>query len=190
MQERAIQATADALIVVDVQRAFVEGAEAVPDHAGLLQAVGFMLERARAAGRPVVFLQNDGLPGAVDEPFTAGWELYFAPGPGEHVVRKLHDDGFDGTHLEDLLKSLGAESLAFCGMLSEMCLAATARAAMKRDYVVILPHDAHATYDVPPGPGGSPAVPARMAARAAEWSLGDEVVILPSARDLQFGRPA
>ena len=180
--------TAEMLVVIDVQSAFVSGAEAVPDHLRLQAAVALLLKQARLAGVPVIFIQNDGMPGAVDEPHTPGWGLHFAPLPGEHVVRKTGDDGFDGTGLNQLLAASGVSAIAICGMLSEMCLAATVRTAMAIGYRVILPHDGHATYDVPPGPGGSPGVPAHMAARAAEWSLGDEVTIAASASDVSFAR--
>lgn len=59
---------------------------------------------------------------------------------------------------------------------------------MALGYGVILPHDGHATYDVPSGPGGSEGVPAHLAARAAEWSLGDEVTLVASAGDVKFAR--
>ena len=180
--------TAAALVVVDVQNAFVSGVEAVPGHARLLAAVATLLKNARASGVPVIFIQNDGPVGAVDEPGTSGWQLHFSPLPGEHVVRKQVDDGFDGTDLNDLLVAAGVETVVICGMLSEMCLAATARTAMAIGYGVILPHDGHATYDVSPGPGGSEGVPAHLAARAAEWSLGDEVTIVASAGDVKFAR--
>jgi hypothetical protein len=39
--------------------------------------------------------------------------------------------------------------------------------------------------DVPAGPG-SESVPAAMAARAAEWSLGDEIRICASAHEVRF----
>lgn len=176
---------ADALLVVDVQNAFMEGPDAVPGHARLLSMVEVLLDRARSAWAPVIFLQNDGPAGALDEPFHAGWKLYFPPQSGEVVIRKARDDGFDGTDLDTILTALGVHDLAICGMLSEMCVAATARAALQRGYGVLLPHDAHATYDVPAGPG-SQSVPAEMAARAAEWSLGDGVKICASASDVHF----
>ena len=179
--------SADALIVVDVQNAFMAGSGALPDHRELREAIRALLERARAAGALIVFLQNDGPPGAVDEPRQPGWELYFTPGEGERIIRKTTDDGFDGTELNELLKASRVGTIAMCGVQSEMCLAATARSATVRGYVVILPHDGHATYHVPPGPGGSEGVPARMAARAAEWSLGDEIRIVPSAHAVSFG---
>ena len=179
---------ADALLVVDVQRAFIAGPHAVPGHVDLQRAVGLLLRQARAAGVPVIFLQNDGPEGALDEPGTDGWRLFFPPEAGEAVVRKLKDDGFDGTDLEGLLRARAIETIAICGMLSEMCLAATARTAMAKGFSVILANDAHATYDVPPGPGRSPMVPARLAARAAEWSLGDEIVLVDAAEEIAFAK--
>jgi nicotinamidase-related amidase len=188
-QSESVEATADALIVVDVQVAFVTGIEAVPQHARLLTAIETLIALARAAQVPVIFLQNDGAPGTADEPHQPGWDLHFPPLAGECVVRKTADDGFDGTSLHDLLAASAVQSVALCGVLSEMCVAATARAALLRGYAVILPHDGHATYDVPPGPGGSAKVPANMAARAAEWSLGDEITITASVTDVRFSRP-
>lgn len=181
---------AQALVVVDVQRAFVSGPEAVPDHARLMRATELMVGNARSAGALVVFLQNDGPEGAPDAPGTEGWALALAVQPGEAVLRKSEDDGFAETDLEARLRNAGAETVAVCGVLSEMCVAATVRAALDHGFRVLLAHDAHATYDVPPGPGGSPGVPARMAARAAEWSLGDEIVILDAADQVAFGRDA
>jgi nicotinamidase-related amidase len=167
---------ADALIVVDMQTAFVAGPDAVPGADRLLERVGELLERARAAGAIVVHLQNDGPPGADDEPETPGWELYLPvkTGAREHVVRKPRDDGFDGTTLGEILVSAGVRSLAICGVMSEMCVAATARTALARGYRVSLPYDAHGTYDVPAVPGVSEEVPGHVVSRVAAWSLGDQ----------------
>lgn len=177
---------ADALLLVDVQCAFMAGADAVPGHLALQACIARLLARARRAGVLVIFLQNDGEPGSPDAPHGEGWQLYFPPVQGEHVVLKAEDDGFLETRLHALLQARDVQCLALCGLLSDMCLAATARSALTRGYDVLLPHDAHGTYDVPPGSGGSPGVPAALAARAAEWSLGDGVSILPSADAVQF----
>ncbi|MFJ5678552.1 isochorismatase family protein [Streptomyces sp. NPDC093097] len=180
-----------ALLLVDLQCAFVTGEDPVPDAARVLDRARDLLTRARAAGALVVHLQNDGEPGTVDEPHTPGWELHLpvAPGPREHVVRKTGDDGFAGTPLDALLTGAGVTELAVCGVLSEMCVAATARAALERDHRVVLPHDAHATYDIPAAPDISDTVPAAMSSRAAEWALGDEVEIVPRAAAVPFTAP-
>lgn len=181
-----------ALILVDIQSAFVAGEAAVPDAARVLDRSRDLLARARAAGALVVHLQNDGEPGAVDAPHTPGWKLHLPvePGPRETVVRKTEDDGFEGTALGELLEAADVEGLAICGVLSEMCVSATARTALARDYRVILPHDAHATYDIPAAPGIGEVVPAAMNSRAAEWALGDEVEIVARAADVTFTAPA
>ncbi|WP_369359335.1 isochorismatase family protein [Streptomyces sp. cg2] len=177
-----------ALLVVDVQSAFVAGEEAVPDAERVLDRARDLLGRARAAGALVVHLQNDGPPGSVDAPHTPGWELHLPVecGPREHVVRKTEDDGFADTRLGALLTGAGATELAVCGVLSEMCVAATARTALALGHRVVLPHDAHATYDIPAAPGISGVVPAAMSSRAAEWALGDEVEIVPHAVAVPF----
>ncbi|KWT57026.1 isochorismatase [Streptomyces albus subsp. albus] len=181
----------EALIVVDVQSAFFEGEEAVPHAAAVQERVEDLLDRARAAGALIVHLQNDGAPGTSDEPGTKGWELHLpvTPGPREVVIRKTEDDGFHETPLGGLLAESGGRSLVVCGVMSEMCVLATARSALEREYRVVLPHDAHGTYDVPPAPGETEGVPAAMASRVAEWALGDEVEIVAYAKDVPFGTP-
>lgn len=178
----------DGLIVVDMQTAFVSGPDAVPGAVQLLDRVRDLLVRAREAGAVVVHLQNDGPPGADDEPGTPGWELYLPveAGPREHVIRKPRDDGFHATPLGEVLISAGVRSLAICGVMSEMCVRATAETALDRGYQVVLPHDAHGTYDVPAVPGVSALVPAHIASRVAAWSLGDQIINTIPASSVTF----
>ncbi|MFG3409237.1 isochorismatase family protein [Streptomyces sp. NPDC048142] len=184
----ALPAPVQALLVIDVQSAFVTGKNAVPDAPRLLDRVTDLVAGAREAGALVVHLQNDGPAGAPDEPHTPGWELHLPvrPCPAESVIRKEEDDGFEDTSLEDELTAAGVRAVAVCGMLSEMCVLATARRALELDFRVVLPHDAHATYDIPAAPGISEPVPAAMASRVAEWALGDAVEIVARAEDVVF----
>lgn len=181
-----------ALIVVDVQAGFVSGTGALPAAGPLLRTVGGLVERARAAGALIVHLQNDGPAGEPDEPHTPGWELALpvAAGPDEVVLRKEADDGFHDTPLGELLDRRGVRAVAIVGLMSEMCVSATARTALELGYAVVLPHDAHASYDIPAAPGISEAVPAPMVARVAEWALGDEVDIVPDSDAVVFTAPA
>lgn len=183
-------AVTHAVVVVDMQRAFVEGPGAIPTIGMVLPAVQQQIRAARAAGALVVFLQNDGGEGEPDEPYTKGWALAFEPLAVDAVVRKRHDNGFVGTDLDALLRNHHVTRLSICGVMSEMCVAATARAAIERGYEVILAHDAHGTYGVPALAVGEPGVPAELAARAAEWSLGDEVLIPLSSESVRFLPPS
>ncbi|GAB3911834.1 hypothetical protein GCM10011575_47930 [Microlunatus endophyticus] len=177
-----------ALLIVDIQTAFVTGDEAAPASEQLLGNLGDLLDRARQAGALVVHLQNDGPPGAVDEPGTPGWELYFqvADSSREVVIRKLKDDGFDGTALDEILRRHGVGRVCVVGVMSEMCVLATARAALERKFGVAMPHDGHATFNIGAAPGATEGVPAAMASRVAEWALGDEVEIIAHTTDVDF----
>jgi nicotinamidase-related amidase len=175
-----------ALIVVDVQRAFVTGDHAVPAAASLLEQVTSLLAKARAAGALIVYLQNDGPAGAVDEAGTPGWQLSLPvhDSADEVVIRKTTDDGFHQSGLGELLAARGVRRVAICGAMSEMCVSATARTALTRGLEVVLPHDAHAhaTYDIPAAPGISAMVPAAVVSRVAEWALGDQVEVVAEPR--------
>ncbi|MFB8024341.1 cysteine hydrolase family protein [Streptomyces sp. NPDC056465] len=181
----------ESLVVVDVQRAFVRGDGALPEAERLVDRTAGLIARARAAGALVVHVQNDGPPGADDEPHTPGWELHHpvGTGPAEAAIRKTHDDAFQETSLESLLSASGARSVVVCGLMSEMCVQATARTAVARGYRVALPHDAHATYDVPAEPGISPVVPAAMVSRVAAWPLSRDADVTVRAADVTFTAP-
>lgn len=166
----------EALVVVDMQRGLLTGPSAVPSATDLIDRIGSLMSRADAAGALVVQLQNDGEPGAVDEPGTPGWELALA---GGEVVRKTGDDGFAGTRLAALLDARGVRRLALCGVLSEMCVSATARSALGHGLHVVLPHDAHGTYDLDD-------IPAAVVSRVAEHALGDEPALVPTAAEVRF----
>ncbi len=187
----AAPAPVQALIVVDMQSAFVDGDGAVPDARRLLDRVGALMARARDSGALVIQLQNDGEPGAPDEPGTPGWRIHLPVDAdrAETVIRKTADDGFEETGLEELLRNAGVTDLAVCGVMSEMCVSATARTALELGFRVVLPHDAHATYDIPAAEGISDVVPAAVVSRVAEWALGDEVEIVARARDVGFTKP-
>jgi len=181
----------EALLVVDVQSAFVSGDAAVPSAATLVEQVRGFVSRARASGALVIHLRNDGAAGAADEPGTPGWELHLPVhvGPDEVVIRKTADDGFSQTHLADLLAAWKVRSLAICGVMSEMCVSATARTALSLNFRVVMAHDAHATYDIPPAPGVSSLIPAATVSRVAEWALGDRIEIIIRADDVRFIAP-
>ena len=183
------QHTAHALVLVDLQNAFIRGEAALPSSDRLIQAAQTQLGAARAMGSLVVHLQNDGQTGDADEPGTAGWDLALNVGPSELVLRKSGDDGFDGTGLDSLLRERSVTAISICGLLSEMCVAATARTAMRLGYRVLLAHDGHATYEVPGYARDESAVPADLAARAAEWSLGDDILIPERSEHIRFVSP-
>lgn len=115
-------------------------------------------------------------------------ELHFpvAESGREVVIRKRKDDGFDCTALEEILRQHEVGRICVVGVMSEMCVLATARGALERGFDVVLPHDGHATFDIGPAPGTTEGVPAAMASRVAEWALGDEVEVIGHTTDVIF----
>ncbi|MFH8624394.1 isochorismatase family protein [Streptomyces vietnamensis] len=181
----------DALIVVDVQSAFVTGDGAVPAAGRLVDRTTDLIARARRGGAFIAHLQNDGPPGAEDEPHTPGWELHHPvePGPAEVVIRKPHDDGFEETALGVVLADAGVRAIAVCGVMSEMCVQATARTALALGYRVVVPHDAHATQDIPAAPGISETIPAATVSRVAAYALGSDAETTVPAAAVTFTAP-
>jgi nicotinamidase-related amidase len=175
---------AEALIIVDAQRGFLEGPKAIPDAVRLVDRLSRLLGSARQAGALVVHLQNDGAPGAVDEPGAPGWELCLATTESgdEVVIRKSTDDGFPGTGLGDLVDRRGVRRVVVGGLLSEMCVSATARTALAHGLTVVIPRDAHGTYDL-----GD--ISAAVVARVAEHALGDQPELVDSV-DVSFVAPS
>lgn len=135
-------------MLVDAQRDRLDGERVVAGAKELRGALGTLLEAARAAGVPIVHVQNDGAPGESDEPGAPGWELVFPPAPGEPVVRKDDPDAFlANPALADVLHAMGVETLVVAGPRSEHSVQSTALGALERGFAVVVPSGAHTTYD-------------------------------------------
>jgi streptothricin hydrolase len=172
-----------ALLLIDAQQGLLRGQAAIPEAAVVIDRLVKVLAAARSAGTLIIHLQNDGAPGTSDEPGTPGWLIHpkVAPEPGELVLRKTRDNGFDGTELEEVLARAGVKRVAVAGLLSEMCVSATVRGALARGLQVVLIHDAHATYNLDD-------IQSSVVSRVAEHALGDEVELV-DAVSVMFGRP-
>src|SRR5688572_22200803 len=98
-----------ALLVVDVQVAVITGEEEHWDVDGVLGRIGGMLERARAAGTPVIYVQHEAKQYAPLLPGADGWQVHpaIAPLPNEPRVRKRACDSFYDTTLEAELSARG-----------------------------------------------------------------------------------
>jgi len=138
--------SATALLVIDVQAALIASADRGAD---VVAVVRGLVERARAAGTPVIYLQHCH---ATYQPMmkgAAGWQIHanVAPKPKELVIEKTASDGFHETSLQSELDRLGIKRLIVCGLQTEFCVDATCRAALSRGFEVVLASDAHTTTD-------------------------------------------
>ena len=130
-----------ALVVVDVQIGVMESAW---DADRVVGNVALAVDRARAAGVPVVWVQHQD-----DElvPGTPPWQWMpeLVPADGESLVAKEYNSSFEKTSLDDDLAGLGVSHLALAGAATNWCIRATAYAALERGYDLTLLEDAHTT---------------------------------------------
>ncbi|MBF6183486.1 cysteine hydrolase family protein [Nocardia otitidiscaviarum] len=68
-----------------------------------------------------------------------------APIPGELVLEKTRNSFFAYTELDPVLRSLGAQRLLVAGLQTNVCVEATVRAALERNYEVAVAEDAVST---------------------------------------------
>lgn len=67
------------------------------------------------------------------------------PAPADHVVVKRRDSAFHDTEIGVWMKSLGVDTLVFCGIDTSICVEASLRDAFNNGYDVILISDATAS---------------------------------------------
>ncbi|HVT68062.1 MAG TPA: isochorismatase family cysteine hydrolase [Trebonia sp.] len=154
-----------ALIVVDMQNGFCHPEGSLPSLglglAGTDAAVrgtATAVAQARDAGVPVVFTRHQYRPGRADEgqrltelsrglaevgSLAAGsWDAAviddLGARPDDLYIDKVRFDAFLWTSLDPLLRGLAVDSLAVCGVVTNICVESTVRAAFMRDYRVTL----------------------------------------------------
>jgi len=187
----AIAAARTALVLVDVQREFIDGRLRVPDAAGAVAHARRLLAWARTTGVQVVFVRQEAAaPGA---PLFArgsrGAELAdgLVPRPDELVVVKTAAGAFSNTTLHATLHARGIELLVLAGMMTHLAVDTTARDGTVLGYRVVIAADATATRSLP-GPRGDGVIDhatlqrvalAALADRFADVLTTDEIVALP-----------
>ncbi len=179
---------ADALVVIDIQNEyFPGGAIPLPNAAGAAGRAAEAIESARAAGLPVVHIRHEE-PDSNEYfvPGSRGAETNAAvvPAEGETVIVKHHPNSFLETDLAERLKDLGATRVAFCGMMTSMCVDATVRAAADLGLEPVLVDDACAAPDLEHRGRRVPAADVHDAFCAA---LGDEIATLLGSQDFAAG---
>jgi nicotinamidase-related amidase len=137
------------LMVVDLQVGVVASAW---DSARVIANVARAVERARAHGVPVIWVQHgdDDLPRG-----SAQWQWVpeLRPRPGEPLVHKRFNSAFEDTELERVLGDLAATHIVLAGAATNWCIRATAYGALDRGYDLTLVKDAHTTESMDLGDG-------------------------------------
>jgi nicotinamidase-related amidase len=174
----------DALLVIDVQ----QGMWAYPDYPphdgnGVVARICSLIDKARSAGAPVMFVQHEGDAGEALEPGSPGFALHpdLRPAADEPVIRKRQCSAFLDTELDARLREAGADRLVICGMQTEFCVDTAVRGAVERGYKVTLVADGHST-------GDTPALKAADIIRHHNRTLGSGFAEVSPAADIAFAQ--
>jgi nicotinamidase-related amidase len=127
------------VLVIDLQVGVLR--ECV-DADGVLSRTAALVDRARAGGVPVVWVQHD--------PVGVGTEDWQLAAPlrrvdSEPLVHKDFRDAFAGTGLRDVLADLAVTRLVVAGAQSDFCIRTTTQRAAAEGFDVTLVGDAHTT---------------------------------------------
>lgn len=141
---------ATALLLIDIQNDYFPGAKMELE--GSVEAslrAKEVLALFRQKAMPLVHVQHVAArPGATFFiPGTEGVKIHpnVAPLPGEIIIQKSYPNSFRNTPLLDHLTGMQVDKVVICGMMTHMCVDATARAAFDFGLEVIVVHDACAT---------------------------------------------
>jgi nicotinamidase-related amidase len=129
------------LLVVDVQAGVMGGAW---DAQRIIGNVSRAVERARAQGMPVIWVQHADGELAHGSPAWQ-WVPELTPAAGEPLIHKEFNSSFERTALEQELDKLGATHIVLAGAATNWCIRATAYGALERGYDLTLVRDAHTT---------------------------------------------
>ena len=176
-----------ALVLVDVQRDYLQRDDLTPAAEVLVAALAGLLADARARGWPVFHVQtrvradaSDAMPHwraagqalCVEGSEGAQAPEALTPEPGEPVVVKRFYSGFEDGGLASGLRAAGVDTLVVAGVHTHACVRATITDAYAEGFAVFLPTDGVASYD------------ADHAARTLDWLEGRAARCLPMAEVL------
>jgi len=114
------------------------------DSARIIKNVARVVERARADGVPVVWVQHSDEELPYESPQWQ-WVPELVPAEGEPLIHKKFNSSFEETELEEELAKLGATHVALAGAATNWCIRATAYGALDLGYDLTLVEDAHTT---------------------------------------------
>lgn len=155
MPEQPLIVGRAAVIVIDIQKgAFLPGYDGgiahMPGYVENMRRARTVIDAARAADVPLIYLQEAHRPDHVDfgRELDGAETVHCVEGhegteiaadevdfrPTDYFIRKRRYSGFFGTDLEILLKGLKAETLILVGGLTDVCVHYTFVDAHQHDY--------------------------------------------------------
>ncbi len=169
-----------ALLVIDVQREYFEGALPISHPAGHLERILEVMDRAAKANVTTAVIrhhQADPL-SPMFRKDSDMWQLHaeVESRPRDILIDKQLPGTFTGTGLDDWLKKIGADTVSIAGYMTHMCCDTTARQAMHRGYKVEFLRDATGTLTVENEAGKATAEELQQSTLVAQQMFISEVI--------------
>jgi nicotinamidase-related amidase len=181
------EASAPALVVVDVQRAFDDPVWGRRDNPSCEANIGALIARWREAGRPVVFVRHDSdEPGSTLAPGTPGHAFKdVITGEPDLLVAKSVNSSFHGEpSLAAWLEGRGIGTFYLCGITTNHCCETTARVGGNLGFDVRFVLDATHCFDRA-DPSGE-VIPAELLSRVTATNLhGEFATVVDTATALR-----
>lgn len=177
-----------ALVLIDFQKEYYSGALPLPDGEQAVANAARLVDWADRVGIQVVHVHHVA-PSAKAPLFTPGTERVephdkVVPRPGHQRIAKTLPSSFVNTGLDAFLKQKTIDTLIVAGLMTHMCVDATARDAVSLGYRTVVAGDACATRDLPDRGTGA-AVPHREIHRASLTALADRFADVMASADVQ-----
>ena len=141
-----------ALLVIDVQREYFDGAFPIRHPAGHLRAILEVMDAAKKANIPTVVVRHH-QPDPESPVFRKGselWQLHadIESRPRDALIDKQLPGSFTITPLDNFLEERDVDTVCIAGYMTQVCCDTTARQAFHRGYKVEFLRDATGTLDV------------------------------------------
>ena len=145
-------AKSTALIVIDVQQAFLNPAWGERNNPQAESNIAQLLAAWRTSGRPVRHVVHDSTePDSLLRPESPGNAIQAAAAPraAEPVYRKNVNSAFIGTELEQDLRREGIDTLVIVGLTTNHCVSTSVRMAGNLGFTTFVVSDATAAFARP-----------------------------------------
>lgn len=169
-----------ALLVIDVQREYFDGALPISHPAGHLENILEVMDRAADAGLATAVIRHH--QADPESPiFRMGsdmWQLHseVLSRPKDILIDKQLPGSFTGTGLDTWLKENDIDTVSIAGYMTHMCCDTTARQAFHRGYKVEFLRDATGTLTVENEAGKATAEQLQQSILVAQQMFISEVI--------------
>ena len=169
-----------ALLVIDVQREYFDGALPISYPSGHLENILNVMDQASAAKVPTAVIRHHqaDLQSPIFRLNSEMWQLHpeVEQRPRSILIDKQLPGSFTGTNLETWLRQIGADTVSIAGYMTHMCCDTTARQAFHRGYKVEFLSDATGTLTIENSAGLATAEQMQQSILVAQQMFISEVI--------------